>query len=707
MAFEECRKVMPASGGGKPCRLPKGHDVPCDHDHACAPRDDGWCSTHGWWHLGPPKCQAGKPGEPLWCSAAVVPGTVYCPAHTVVPTRARPRVSFDLSEEPIAAMGPALAAGVKAIGESARAGFASLAGVLGPGRCGIAGPHGEPCNEAERHRRGGVPCTWEPDLETQVACLRREVDLLQHATRIALEKSTTAIATACQPPVGGRAAPAIDVEAAVVQATAIVRERDALRMDLAKVRDSLETAMHERDLLDQQVDRLAAERDAARKESAELVTRAGLAEAKVSIGGANAGRAFEREAALRDRLLEALQARDAAREEAKIVVERVSELEVKFAEEQDANDAEEAETKAARDGLLVARRALELVDGALDQFIPRTVEGHAPEDMRGFPRTLDPAERVSRLGRERNELLGEVRSLRPKASGLAADVEAVAAERNKARDEIERLRADLARAMASRVPDPEAAESLHREVMNLRAERDSMAIELNDLVRETPGKQPPALGRRAGVTRETADLARVMQGGPVVLPDSVRSTTTYGRAARMIEMLGDEVVKLRKEGAQARELADKYCRESAQAGTNLARAESRAADATRRAEVALATFQASEGARLIAAERERQVTREGFTSEHDDGHRDESMAWAAACYAAPARVYRLKDGPEHPGAEPVYVEAFPWDAKWDKRPLDPADPAGFEHHAARRRALVKAGALCAAEVDRLDRSLPF
>ena len=105
----------------------------------------------------------------------------------------------------------------------------------------------------------------------------------------------------------------------------------------------------------------------------------------------------------------------------------------------------------------------------------------------------------------------------------------------------------------------------------------------------------------------------------------------------------------------------------------------------------------SEGAKRIAAERQRQIEQEGFCPLHDDSHGDEALAWAAACYAAPlpiyAAVYRERPGVAQPLADP-----WPWDRKWDKRPVRPVPPAE------RVRALEKAGALIAAEIDRLLRN---
>jgi hypothetical protein len=90
------------------------------------------------------------------------------------------------------------------------------------------------------------------------------------------------------------------------------------------------------------------------------------------------------------------------------------------------------------------------------------------------------------------------------------------------------------------------------------------------------------------------------------------------------------------------------------------------------------------GVALIAAERRRQIEAEGWTPEHDDEHGDGELAAAAACYAGPAWSLLR----EH---EPPLM--WPWDEKWWK----PGD---------RIRELTKAGALIAAEIDRLLRQEP-
>ncbi len=89
------------------------------------------------------------------------------------------------------------------------------------------------------------------------------------------------------------------------------------------------------------------------------------------------------------------------------------------------------------------------------------------------------------------------------------------------------------------------------------------------------------------------------------------------------------------------------------------------------------------GAELIAAERQRQIDVEGWTPEHDDKHHQGEMADAAACYAL--RSYEPVRGDEKPKS------MWPWAPEWWKPSDDPV------------RNLVKAGALIAAEIDRLQR----
>lgn len=87
------------------------------------------------------------------------------------------------------------------------------------------------------------------------------------------------------------------------------------------------------------------------------------------------------------------------------------------------------------------------------------------------------------------------------------------------------------------------------------------------------------------------------------------------------------------------------------------------------------------GADMIAYERRRQVKQEGWDSTHDDmEHTEGELAAAACCYAAPWPIFGEYD-------------PWPWDKESDKR-----------NKHSRIRLLVIAGALIAAEIDRLKRA---
>lgn len=96
---------------------------------------------------------------------------------------------------------------------------------------------------------------------------------------------------------------------------------------------------------------------------------------------------------------------------------------------------------------------------------------------------------------------------------------------------------------------------------------------------------------------------------------------------------------------------------------------------------------------LIAAERDRQMSDEGWTFEHDNDHTDGELAQAAACYAWPP-------------PQPIEVrKAWPWNREWWKPtiPASGAESTWREIRDARVRDLVKAGALIVAEIERLER----
>ena len=111
------------------------------------------------------------------------------------------------------------------------------------------------------------------------------------------------------------------------------------------------------------------------------------------------------------------------------------------------------------------------------------------------------------------------------------------------------------------------------------------------------------------------------------------------------------------------------------------------------------------GAERIARERERQISVEGWTPQHDDTHDGGELAWAAVCYAAPQRVFRCNE--TDAGIE--MVDPWPWDGMWDKRVFERHEPSGLSQMVAPSQSrridlLTKAGALIAAEIDRLQRA---
>jgi hypothetical protein len=91
----------------------------------------------------------------------------------------------------------------------------------------------------------------------------------------------------------------------------------------------------------------------------------------------------------------------------------------------------------------------------------------------------------------------------------------------------------------------------------------------------------------------------------------------------------------------------------------------------------------SDAAHDVLSERERQVSEEKCTTDHDDGYGDGQLANAAAWYAL---VPNVRESLQHD------TRGFwPWPKNSFKAPT-------------RRRSLVKAGALILAEIERLDRS---
>lgn len=94
------------------------------------------------------------------------------------------------------------------------------------------------------------------------------------------------------------------------------------------------------------------------------------------------------------------------------------------------------------------------------------------------------------------------------------------------------------------------------------------------------------------------------------------------------------------------------------------------------------------GIERITAERQRHIEKEDWTSEHDDNHIRGELSAAAACYADIAAIQESNMMRKYPDGKPL---RWPWEEKWWKPSDDPI------------RNLEKAGALIAAEIDRLER----
>lgn len=90
------------------------------------------------------------------------------------------------------------------------------------------------------------------------------------------------------------------------------------------------------------------------------------------------------------------------------------------------------------------------------------------------------------------------------------------------------------------------------------------------------------------------------------------------------------------------------------------------------------------GAQLIQAERVRQIRVEGYRAEGDDRYVDQQLVGAAVCYARTSGPITFKGHPISP------IE-WPWHTSYWKPSKDLI------------RNLTKAGALIAAEIDRLQR----
>lgn len=97
------------------------------------------------------------------------------------------------------------------------------------------------------------------------------------------------------------------------------------------------------------------------------------------------------------------------------------------------------------------------------------------------------------------------------------------------------------------------------------------------------------------------------------------------------------------------------------------------------------------GAAIIAAERQRQIEKEGYNALHDTAHHRGELLAAAMCYASvPLLRLTYKGFKAESEITEVMATRWPWEEEWWKPDNDAV------------RNLAKAGALIAAEIDRLQ-----
>ncbi len=98
------------------------------------------------------------------------------------------------------------------------------------------------------------------------------------------------------------------------------------------------------------------------------------------------------------------------------------------------------------------------------------------------------------------------------------------------------------------------------------------------------------------------------------------------------------------------------------------------------------------GSDIIALERSRQIAKEGCSAAHDDAHDRGQLLAAAMCYASvPLLRLTYKGYAAEAEITEVMATQWPWEEEWWKPDNDAV------------RNLAKAGALIAAEIDRLQR----
>jgi len=105
------------------------------------------------------------------------------------------------------------------------------------------------------------------------------------------------------------------------------------------------------------------------------------------------------------------------------------------------------------------------------------------------------------------------------------------------------------------------------------------------------------------------------------------------------------------------------------------------------------------GLELIADERHRQIEQERYSLEHDDNEKPGALTTAAICYATMAASGpEMRQAIRHQAEHGIPPKHWPWE-------LSSWKPGEDDSNKSRIRELVKAGALIAAEIDRLQRQV--
>lgn len=106
---------------------------------------------------------------------------------------------------------------------------------------------------------------------------------------------------------------------------------------------------------------------------------------------------------------------------------------------------------------------------------------------------------------------------------------------------------------------------------------------------------------------------------------------------------------------------------------------------------------------LVEEERQRQISQEGWTPEHDDTHKDGSLARAACAYAWPIGGSIFSERGLTITMERQWFWPWPIEQFKGRHGFEAELQTKEQRESSRLRDLVKAGALVVAEIERLQR----